>query len=130
MVRTSPRQKGKSCVISSRSTNSTCLQFHRYYVQVFGEGNAQFVTRDNYLETDERGRPFVTFSCDEKLIPDPQLLGLHAVCARVAHMSGAAEAFDQLDRDVEEIMVLASDGSSAPLLDHVLIPLAAIPGVA
>ena len=39
-------------------------------------------------------------------------------------MSGAAEAFDELDRDLEDTVVLASDGSSARLLDHVLTPFA------
>ena len=88
-----------------------------------------------YLETDHRNRQYVTFTRynqNQELfdLPNPQLLNLHAVCARVAHMSGAAEAFDELERDAEEICVLAFDGSSAPLLDHRLTPLAAIPGVA
>ena len=50
--------------------------------------------------------------------PDPLLLALHAICARVAHMSGAAEFFNQ--RDAEEIDVLAFDESSAPLLSNLL----------
>ncbi len=49
-------------------------------------------------------------------LPDPDLIGLHAACARVAHLSGAAEYFDRLERDVEDATVLASDGSSAYLL--------------
>ena len=52
---------------------------------------------------------------------------LHAACARVAHMSGAAEAFDKVERDLEDTLVLAVDGSSAHLLDHLLTPLGAIP---
>jgi hypothetical protein len=41
----------------------------------------------------------VTFSqCHKDLqLPDPRLLTLHAACARVAHMSGAAEAFNKLN---------------------------------
>ena len=35
-------------------------------------------------------------------------------------MSGAAEAFDKVERDLEDTEVLATDGSSAHLLDHVL----------
>ena len=35
-------------------------------------------------------------------------------------MSGAAEAFDELERDVEDTRVLAFDGSSSHLLDHLL----------
>ena len=38
--------------------------------------------------------------------PDSQLLALHAACARVAHMSGAAEFFNELERDAEETEVL------------------------
>jgi len=49
-------------------------------------------------------------------LPDPDLIALHAACARVAYISGAAEYFDMLERDAEETTVLASDGSSATLL--------------
>ena len=45
-------------------------------------------------------------------------------------MSGAAEAFDELERDVEETRVLAFDGSSARLLDHLMSPFMTISGVA
>ena len=62
--------------------------------------------------------------------PDPLLLGLHAACARVAHMSGAAEFFDQIERDAEDTRVLAFDGSSAPLLSNLLSPHSVIRGVA
>ena len=61
--------------------------------------------------------------------PDPKLLALHATCARVAHMSGAAEFFDKLERDVEETEVLAFDGSSAHLLRNLMSPHALIHGV-
>ncbi|KIY60768.1 hypothetical protein CYLTODRAFT_330085, partial [Cylindrobasidium torrendii FP15055 ss-10] len=49
-------------------------------------------------------------------LPDPRMLTLHGICARVAHMSGAAEYFDGLDRDHEmlkEVAMLAGDGSSS-----------------
>ena len=62
--------------------------------------------------------------------PDPFLLALHATCARVARMSGAAEFFDQVEWEAEETRVLASDGSSATLLDHLLSPFSVIPAVA
>ena len=86
----------------------------------------------------------VTFSSNnpDARLPNPKLLALHAACARVAHMSGAAEAFDELEcdvedetfdeseRDVEETRVLAFDRSSARLLDHLMSPSMAISGVA
>ena len=62
--------------------------------------------------------------------PDPFLLTLHTKCACVTHMSGAAEFFDQVEWEVEETRVLASDGSSATLLSHLLSPLSIIPAVA
>jgi len=75
---------------------------------------------------------FVTFTRthESQEYPDYRLLGLHAACARVAHMSGAAEAFDEVERDLEDTTVLAVDGSDAHLLDHLLIPHAAIPAAA
>lgn len=77
---------------------------------------------------------FVTFSpsphCEGAQLPNPQLLALHAACARVVHMSGAAEAFDEVEREVEKTMVLAWDGSSAHLLDHLISPFVTIPGAA
>ncbi|KAK6987855.1 hypothetical protein R3P38DRAFT_3099115 [Favolaschia claudopus] len=56
-------------------------------------------------------------------LPSSELLALHAVCARVAHMSGAAQALDDLDRDLEDTQVLAKDGGSANLLHMMLSPL-------
>ena len=44
-------------------------------------------------------------------------------------MSGAAEAFDELEGDIEDIRVLTFDGSSARLLDYLLTPFAVVPGV-
>lgn len=44
-------------------------------------------------------------------------------------MSGAAEVFDEFERDMEDTGVLAFDGTSARLLDHVLTPFAVVPEV-
>ncbi|KAF9646090.1 hypothetical protein BDM02DRAFT_3100445 [Thelephora ganbajun] len=62
--------------------------------------------------------------------PDPQLLALHATCARVAHMSGATEFFGRLEWEAEETNILAPDGSSAHLLSSLMSPYAYIHGVA
>ncbi|KAJ7883630.1 hypothetical protein B0H14DRAFT_2434813 [Mycena olivaceomarginata] len=51
-------------------------------------------------------------------LPEPRLLALHAVCVRVAHMSGAAEALDEFDRDVEKTLVLARDGGVSELAGY------------
>jgi len=68
----------------------------------------------------------VTFSrSHENLqLPDAQLLVLHAACARVAHVYDTAEAFDELERDIKNIRVLAFDGSSPRLLGCLLTPFA------
>ncbi|KAF6751188.1 hypothetical protein DFP72DRAFT_816840 [Ephemerocybe angulata] len=59
----------------------------------------------------------VTFTSHDSTLelPDPRYLQLHAAICRVAHLSGAAEYIDQHDRDIEDLLVLAPDGSSADL---------------
>ena len=59
----------------------------------------------------------VTFTSQDPALelPDPRYLMLHAAICRVAHMSGAAEYRDKHERDLEELSVLAPDGSSAGL---------------
>ncbi|EJD47732.1 hypothetical protein AURDEDRAFT_86599 [Auricularia subglabra TFB-10046 SS5] len=51
-------------------------------------------------------------------LPDPRFICLHAICARVAHMSGAAEYFEKVEREDDEQAVLAPDGSSAHILEE------------
>lgn len=77
-----------------------------------------------HVPVDRLQRPYVTFTqCDESQeVPDAQLLGLHAACARVAHLSDASKVFYELEREMEDTNVLAHDGSSARLLDHLLAP--------
>jgi len=61
--------------------------------------------------------PVVNFVAHVDLpLPDPRYLALHAACARVAHLSGAAEYIDDVNRDIDTTLVLAKDGSSARLL--------------
>lgn len=63
-------------------------------------------------------------------LPSRRLLTLHAVCARVAHLSGAVGFLEGLDCEVEDTVVLAGDGSSARLLDHALNPYSIAPPIA
>jgi len=59
----------------------------------------------------------------EELMPNPALLALHAACACVAQMSGAAEVLDMMDLDgTEDIKVLAEDGATGDILYHMLAP--------
>jgi hypothetical protein len=66
----------------------------------------------------------VTFTSSDPSIfpyPSPQLLGLHAACAKVAHLSGAGEYIDKFDSDADDLDVLATDGSSSDVLTHALL---------
>ena len=110
------------------------MQVHRYRVCTLHRHQEAFI-RSIFVGGDchINGAPvFVEFNVQLEKVPppDPLLLGLHAACARVVHMSGAAELFGQIERDAEDIRVLAFDGSSAPLLSNLLSPHSVIRGVA
>ncbi|KAF4586503.1 hypothetical protein EYR38_010782 [Pleurotus pulmonarius] len=67
-----------------------------------------------------RRREFVTFTTSDPRrfpLPSPELLALHAACAKVANLSGAAEYLDKVDSDLEELDVLKENGDSSELLD-------------
>jgi len=112
------------------SINLTRAQPDRYNVCTYFGGLKRDLIRFGYLHRDG-GRLFVTFSSrvTGARLPDSKLLTLHAICARVVHLSGAAQAIGELEEDVEEKRVLAFDGSSARLLDHLMAPFAVVPGV-
>ncbi|KAF5388374.1 hypothetical protein D9615_000746 [Tricholomella constricta] len=66
-------------------------------------------------------RQFVTFTTKDPEylpVPAPELLALHAMCCKVAHLSGAAEWIDMVYAD--EIGVLAPDGTSGDMLGYAL----------
>lgn len=54
-------------------------------------------------------------------LPDARYLRTHAACARVADLSGAAECIAKILHEEEVTRVLASDGGSSELLNHVLV---------
>ena len=65
----------------------------------------------------------IKFNTDNpKVLPVPsrESLALHAACANVAHLSGAAEYMDSVIREMEETLVLSSDGASAVVLEHAI----------
>ncbi|CAE6526109.1 unnamed protein product [Rhizoctonia solani] len=49
-------------------------------------------------------------------LPDPRLIAIHAACAKVVHQSGTQKFIYNEIRDMEEISVLAEDGSSTALM--------------
>ena len=54
-------------------------------------------------------------------VPSPKLIALHAVCAKVAHLSGAGEYIDKLDQDADDLDVLAGDGGSSDILTYAIL---------
>jgi hypothetical protein len=48
-------------------------------------------------------------------LPSPSLFAIRAACSRVAHMAGAAEQADQILRDLEDMSVMAENGTTADL---------------
>ena len=72
----------------------------------------------------------VQFVAHEHLpLPNPKHLRIHAACCRVAHMSGAADYFDEVLHDMEDVGVLTGDGSSADLLELLLYRATLVPPV-
>ena len=53
-------------------------------------------------------------------LPGPKNLELHAAFSRVLYLSGAGQCFEAYWREMDEIGVLASDGSTR--LDFLLMP--------
>ncbi|TFK74625.1 hypothetical protein BDN72DRAFT_892975 [Pluteus cervinus] len=56
-------------------------------------------------------------------LPSPTYLKVHAACARIARLSGATAQINEILMDMEDIQVLAEDGTSADLLGHAITAL-------
>ncbi|KXN83403.1 hypothetical protein AN958_01476 [Leucoagaricus sp. SymC.cos] len=69
---------------------------------------------------------FITFTTPdpEKLpVPSPIYLAIHAACAKVAHLSGAAARIDEFYQDMEDGKTLDPNGASANILEHAIFEL-------
>ncbi|TDL19325.1 hypothetical protein BD410DRAFT_792367 [Rickenella mellea] len=53
-------------------------------------------------------------------VPSPNYLAIHAACAKVAHLSGAAQCIDKLYQDLDDSTTLDPNGASAEILEHAL----------
>ena len=107
------RDRGQCETIPSRTLpiNGPSRQDNHYKV-VLGPG----YTRETILfGSIPREVHFVAHS--DSPLPNPKYLRIHAHCCRIAHMSGAAVCLVILYRDMQELKVLAADGSSADVLD-------------
>ncbi|KAJ4495235.1 hypothetical protein C8R41DRAFT_866572 [Lentinula lateritia] len=72
----------------------------------------------------------IKFSTDDPEfypVPDRELIALHAMCAKVAHMSGAGAYIEDFDRDIEDLGVFADNGGSADVLSPALAVIADFP---
>lgn len=60
---------------------------------------------------------FKSLSVDDKTIPAPdrRIIELHAACARIAHMSGAAEHLREFFRDTDSIAVMTQPNAAYEL---------------
>ncbi|KAG7088775.1 hypothetical protein E1B28_012741 [Marasmius oreades] len=63
---------------------------------------------------------FVDHSEGKTKMPDPRYLQLHHICAKVLRLSGAAQVVETFEREIEQLDVLAVDGSSAKYLSEAL----------
>ncbi|KAG8812506.1 hypothetical protein FRC17_002006 [Serendipita sp. 399] len=61
---------------------------------------------------------FTTPNAEIMPLPNPAYLRLHAACTKIAYMSGAGEIIHKLEREIEDMDVLASDGSSVNYLQY------------
>ncbi|KZT02084.1 uncharacterized protein LAESUDRAFT_730607 [Laetiporus sulphureus 93-53] len=87
---------------------------NRYRVQIIQDANDLLHAPKEVEFTTSRDIP----------LPNPKYLSIHAACCRVAHLSGAAEPIDDIQRDIEELPVLANNGASLDTLTYALQRLA------
>ncbi|KAI5987633.1 hypothetical protein EDD15DRAFT_2371994 [Pisolithus albus] len=66
--------------------------------------------------TTSRYVTFTTPDAEKYPLPNSTYLAIHAACAKVAHLSGAAEHIEEVLRDMEDTRVLARDGGSSEVL--------------
>ncbi|EAU89030.1 hypothetical protein CC1G_09999 [Coprinopsis cinerea okayama7 len=77
-------------------------------------------TRPLFIEDYPKIVRFQSSDPESLPLPSPRYLEVHAAVARIAHLSGATQYIDRVMRDLEDSTVLADDGSSGELLEHLL----------
>ncbi|KAH7887231.1 hypothetical protein F5I97DRAFT_1807702 [Phlebopus sp. FC_14] len=88
------------------------------YFEATEEKNRYNIT--NFWSANLTKKVTLTSTNPQLPLPSPELLALHATCAKVAHFSGASEYIDELDRDKDALKVLSANGESADILAHAL----------
>ncbi|KAG8833547.1 hypothetical protein FRC17_010518 [Serendipita sp. 399] len=84
-----------------------------------------YLIPDYRLNTLKPEVQFTTSDADQLPVPNPAYLRLHAACAKIAYMSGIADIIHDLETKMEEMDVLAADGSSVDVLQYKLAAIAA-----
>ncbi|KAJ2922052.1 hypothetical protein H1R20_g15045, partial [Candolleomyces eurysporus] len=109
-------------VMTMRSDFHTLFHGLALWLVQVGKDTYKVETSNQVVNQSHGGREvkFTMENPEELPVPSPQYLALHAACAKVAHLSGAAEYIETILRDAEEIPVLAADGSSGEVLAHLL----------
>ncbi|KAF8447183.1 hypothetical protein L210DRAFT_3641146 [Boletus edulis BED1] len=95
-------------------------------LELYFEATASFVKwfgRKPFTGSVREPVQFSTWDPENLPVPARELLALHATCCKVAHLSGAAEYIDEIYRDADELVVLSTDGTSAAILDYLLLSL-------
>ncbi|KXN80870.1 hypothetical protein AN958_07071 [Leucoagaricus sp. SymC.cos] len=78
--------------------------------------------RDNYYLVGLPRKIHLSTSDPERYpLPDPRKLAIHAACAQVIHLSGAAEHLEKILQELEMTQVLETDGRSAHILHYALV---------
>ncbi|RXW12258.1 hypothetical protein EST38_g13598 [Candolleomyces aberdarensis] len=109
-------------VMTMRSDFHTLFDGLALWLVEVGKDTYKVETSNQVVNQSHGGREvkFTTENPEELPVPSPEYLVLHTACAKVAHLSGAAEYIETILRDAEEIPVLAADGSSGEVLTHLL----------
>jgi hypothetical protein len=66
---------------------------------------------------------YVTFTTPDPVkypVPNPEYLAIHAACAKIAHLSGAAELIETFDQDMDDGQMLNPNGTSVDLLEYAI----------
>ena len=100
--------------LCSRLTTITRLQDNGAVIPNKYEVN--FIHGTSYFRTPVTFQTYTLPNGKEIEPPSPQLIALHAACAKIAHMSGAAEHLEETFRDTEPIPVMTAPNAADELV--------------
>ncbi|KAF9784708.1 hypothetical protein BJ322DRAFT_1211601 [Thelephora terrestris] len=109
-----PKINGPSNGLLLRADIDPMFSNFKLWFEKTDEPDTYVLAKPEKLKTQYAGKvvTFVNEHSERIDLPDPQLLELHAAFSRVFHVSGAGECIEAYWRDMDEIRVLASNGST------------------